>query len=469
MTGSTGPLVAELHLLTTILERLLESAPNGNVRKDQLEPLASRLRSAVGSLQTAASVAPAPPTETERPAGPKALHSFAPSRPTADDLHPHAAGKPTRSNFSAKKNHGAIARSSEAEQATAARRSAATRPSSLRVVPIPRLAPPSDRLLVSKEVIRVFTCTLYNALEAVAAVTEAASASILVKVGDEMVSVANVASKLTFPPKLNRRRCQESMDAEVLGSGVAINQRIDDPTSATHSVLIFPVYARGAIRSGRHRAMATLRLENKASGKKFFDAFDESLAFFASGLIGEIMTRVEIDWLENFFDPATQHIVAPFEPVRVTGLPFLRGPSAPRAGREELTTAKRADLASKIDSFAEEVLIERVTDPHLVEKATVTGLSVMPSLREVRNYVENVQDCWARNVTSNVNLMEDERDGQIELLALRRQLTQTHDSLTDRDERLRLYQLEGSDYKQEYRGIKKELDAYIQRRDKSIM
>lgn len=492
---SQAETAAELRLITTVLERLLQTSPTGHIRADQLDSIARRLRCAVNNLDSAGALPPLH-SVTETPANPSvaATSACAPSPSRFGDklrqVKPNKAkinrndGRtcplgPAASDVAAATPVAGATKAAEVKRESSktaavtnkdAHPRRAAKESSIRALPIARQTPPTNRLLVSKEVARVFTCTLYNVLESVASALEATTASIFVKVNDEMVSVANVAPRLSFPPKLNRHRCQDSLDAEVLGSGIAVNQAIHEPSTHSNSVLVFPVYPGGCYRTGRRHAMATVHVENKAGGKKFFDAVDESFLFFAAGIIGEIMSRVSMDWLENFFDPATQHVVAPFEPSRVSDFPLLQNAiRLPGDASDEAAADKHANLASRVDRFAEEVLVKRESLPHNLSKAAVSGLSVMPSLREVRNYIENVQDCWKRNVSSNVALMEDGRESQLEVRAIRRELERTQQRLAVCEEQLRLYQLDGSDYKQEYRDIKKELDTYIRKRDDVIM
>ncbi|KEG14208.1 hypothetical protein DQ04_00571030 [Trypanosoma grayi] len=354
-------------------------------------------------------------------------------------------------------------------RASSTKKFVVTKPSSISAFPVPRAKCPQGQLAVSKEVSRYLACTLYNILEGATRLLKASTAHIFVRKGDEMVSIANCSAKLSFPPQLVRHRCLGSADAEVLASGIAFNQHITDGSKTTSSLLIFPALARDPPFAG---ALAVVHVENKLQGSVTFDGADEGILLTAAQLVGELMSRFpQMDWIVNFYDPATQHILAPFEPRK--RVPMSRGMTSRDQQAFITETPNDAELNSdaiywrKVEEYESPLLIRREVLPRLAsQKPLAQGLSSVPTLREVDAYVENIHSCWKRSVSSNVALSEEERSNQIELKVARRELTRMKALYEDAAEQLRLYRLEGRDYEEEFRSIKGELDAYVRKRDK---
>ncbi|KPI88191.1 hypothetical protein ABL78_2695 [Leptomonas seymouri] len=189
---------------------------------------------------------------------------------------------------------------------------------------------------------------------------------------------------------------------------------------------------------------------------------------------GELMSRVpHFSWLNSFYDPATQHIIAPFVPYKPVNLSGAqRMPKAdksssesPKAGCEALP-ALVSRLAQKIDAHCTEVLIRRECLPSSNSKPFAPGVTHMPSLLEIQAYVDNLQSCWRKNMVENVDLLETDRNMQQDLKVARSELNTTRRQLAAANERLRLYELESKDYKYEYEALKTELNKYMNKLDR---
>lgn len=90
----------------------------------------------------------------------------------------------------------------------------------------------------------------------------------------------------------------------------------------------------------------------------------------------------------------------------------------------------------------------------------------MPSLLEIQAYVDNLQSCWKKNMTENVELLEADRGTQQDLKAIRSELGSTRRQLAAANEKLRLYELETKDYRQEYGALKSEFNTYMDKLDR---
>ncbi|KAH9582000.1 hypothetical protein LSM04_002318 [Trypanosoma melophagium] len=441
MTSTLNEQLEELRLLADILDTL--SKGDHPLRPDQVNPLTDRMRRATNVIENICSegkLTPKDLTEKERPRRADGLPNLSPQlRQSPGQLHATLTKKPV-----------------------------VTKPSSISAFPVPRDKVPQGYLAVSKEVSRCLACTLYNILEGATRLLKASSSHIFIRKDDEMISIANCSAKLSFPPQLVRHRCLGSLDAEVLGSGIALNQQIADTSRVTSSLLIFPVF----LRDPSSDAVAVVHVENKYRGSAGFDGSDEGILLTTAQLIGGLMSRFpQMDWVKNFYDPVTQHILAPFEPQQKISI------SREKTTRDRQVfvteTPQGGDVASdtaywkKIEEYEPPLMIRREVLPRLSsQKALAQGLSVVPTLREVDAYVANMHGCWQRSISSNVTLSEEECSNQIELKKMRRELARVKALYDEAEEQLRLYRLEGRDYTEEFRSIKAELDSYVRKRDK---
>lgn len=436
----------EVALVANILEKLLGSSPDGTIRKDQVDPLISRLRIASQSV----------------------ARTF------------------KKSNVVEKEPKGGADTFLEEDVEEKKTKLANKKPSSVQAKRVPRAAVPKERVRISKEVYHAITCSLYNILESCATLTAAASATVFIRVGEEMVSIANVAQRLTFPPQLVRHHCLGSDDAEVLGSAIGLNRRTQDVSRGSASVLIFPLRR---LKDGcKGKGIGTLHLQNKFDGEGTFTTDDEVIALVCSLFVGELMSRIDdLSWVDNFYDPITQHILAPFTPLKKVTLPPVNVPPLPprsnsssRVGSAS-SSQKKAPLSSaaieskllrKMNQFGEEFMIRRDLDgaqQHEPQRKQNTSSLEMPTLREVKSYMDNMQDCWKKSVSANVSLKEDDRSTQIEVKVLRRQLREAETKLAQATERLRLYELQGKDYSKEYAEMRREVQMYAENRDTLLM
>ncbi|EPY26806.1 hypothetical protein AGDE_11082 [Angomonas deanei] len=270
-----------------------------------------------------------------------------------------------------------------------------------------------------------------------------------------MLSIANVGVNLSFPPQLVHHNCLGSVDTDVLSSGISLNRAIcNGAHSGAVPLLIFPIYPKHLLQQVCETPIAVLHLEKRLGDS--FTAVDETFCYSASNLIGEMLSRVNgMEWTDHFYDPVTQHIVAPFAPTKLAKLPKLA-----TAGTKE------ADLLRKIEATAPEVLIRRDVLPASASgKSLIQGLSATPTLREVSVYLENMQNSWRKGITSTVDMTEEERSMAAELKVVRHQLKTTETQLTKANEQLRLYQLNTDDYKSEYGHLRNELTNYMSERD----
>ncbi|EAN83624.1 hypothetical protein C3747_7g133 [Trypanosoma cruzi] len=431
----------ELRLVAVILDTL--SNTEQGLRPDQVVPLTVRIRRAVDIIETAC-------------AGRKPNLS---KNSGEKDRFKRADGLP--------KLTPQVRKSLISCSLTLPQKPTVTKPSSISVFPVPREKPPQGQLAVSKEVSRCLACSLYNILEGSTRLLKATSAHIFVRKDDEMVSIANCAARLTFPPELVRHKCLGSLDADVLASGIALNQQISDGSKTNSSLLIFPVFASD---QNSQMAVAVVHVENKFSGSVPFNNEDEGILLTTARLIGGLMSRFpQMDWRTKFYDPVTQHILAPFVPRKRIPMTREKTSFGQQAFITETSTdADHSDVMywRKIEECEFPRLIRRETLPRLdSQKPLAQGLSTTSSLREVGAYIENMHSCWKRSISSNVRFSEEERSNQIELKVLRRELTRVKVLYAELEEKLRLYQLEGREYEEEFRVIKGEIDSYLRRRD----
>ncbi|RNF11838.1 hypothetical protein TraAM80_00672 [Trypanosoma rangeli] len=443
MTSELDEQLDELKLLADIIDTL--SSTEQGLRPDQMVPLTLRLRRAVDIIATTFSDQK---TCIQKRFGEKERPRRADGLPELTQQVKHSLGMPPL---------------------VSTRKPVVTRPSSISAYPVPREKAPQGHLVISKEVSRCLACTLYNILEGSTRLLKASFAHIFVRKDDEMISIANCAAHLSFPPQLVRHKCLGSLDADVLGSGIALNQHIADGSKTTSSLLIFPVFASDP---PSQRALAVVHVENKLQGSAPFNNEDEAILLTTTQLIGGLMSCFpQMDWIKRFYDPVTQHILAPFVPRKKN--PLSRERTAGNQHSFITETVIDADYSSdaiyfkKIEECEVPRLIRRDAFPRLAtQKPLAEGLSATPSLREVAAYIENMHSCWSRTVSSNVKFSEEERFNQVELKALRRELVRIKALYAEVEEQLRLYRLEGQDYEEEFRGIRGELDAYLRRRDK---
>lgn len=340
------------------------------------------------------------------------------------------------------------------------------KPSSVRVAQVARDAAPVSAAAASREIARNISIAIYNVLESVANLTHAASAHLYLRIGDEMVSITNVSQKLNFPPKLVRQGCQGSIAAGVMASGIAVNQRHLEPGRQLASALVFPLRSTFNTLGEHSASIGAIQLSNKGGGGGNtcgFTEVDENVANIASVLIGEMLGKFPgVDWTEFFYDPITQHMVAPFVP---------RGQSTARLVDDEATVfitaadaLTRKPLVEAVDSFVPPQLIRRVTLPLTSAAPTaslITGLGAAPSLREVDTYLSNLHDCWRKSVELNVQQSHSERSKTKEMKALREDLNVHRAKCAKIEEELRLHTLDSNDYHREYSSLKQELDAYL--------
>lgn len=463
----------ELKLIVNILNRLSNTADG--IRPDQIKPVIERLNKASEGLEKIQMPVKRPPREEQH------LNRSVPV------VHGSLSGDPGALGNISKINRSSIFQG--APQVPA--KPMITKPSSVKALPVPRNKPPSDSVKISKEVAQVLTSSLYNIVESTTSLLRAGSCSIFIRQEDEMVSIVNVSRKLTFPPQLIRHRTVGSFDAEVLGSGIALNQRVSDGSQSTASMLIFPIFPMANTHEKKGQAIATFHVENKLQGMTSFDERDESILYFATCLVGELMSRVpQMDWISNFYDPITQHIVCPFKPAAILALPSIckapdqqtppegkktkkaRIRSNPVSTTTTLSTENTRDRSSplspdvvkEIENCITNLLIKRESLPETAKQPTV-GLVQLPTLREVRSFLDNIEECWKESVASSVSLTESDREIQMEVRRLRFALEQAQQQHRDALEKLRLYELGTPDYQQEYKEMRSELEAYLKKQE----
>ncbi|CUG91201.1 Hypothetical protein, putative [Bodo saltans] len=341
------------------------------------------------------------------------------------------------------------------------------KPSSIRVAQVSREQAPTSSAAISKDVGKYVSAAIYNVLESVANLTGASSAHVFLREGSEMVSIANVGQKLSFPPKLVRQSCQGSLAAGVMSSGIAVNQRVLEASnrSLSTSTLAFPVRSRfgGGVNNP---ILGVVQVNNKHGGPGCFSEVDENVVNIAGTFIGELMSKFPIDWSDAFYDPITQHKMAPFAPrgygnmrlhdkeatIFITSEKHSSGDASSHTGRP---------LAEVLDTFVPPQLISRVTLPLVQTTGGPVGLGAAPSLREVDTYMENLHDCWRRSVELNVSHSQSDRTKGKELKQLREDLNHHRTRCAKVEEELRLHTLDSDDYNKEYATLKQELDNYL--------
>lgn len=334
------------------------------------------------------------------------------------------------------------------------------KPSSVRVAQIARDTPPPTSTGVNREIAKNVAASLYNVLETLTILTQSSSAHVFVRVGDEMVSIVNVGVKLSFPPKLNRHNCQGSIASGVMASGVAINQRVMEPGRPITGMLVFPI--RKKIGGGAEApTIGVLQMHNKYGGPGVFTEVDENILNIGSSIIGDMLSKFPIEWTESFYDPITQHIVAPFVPKGANSL-RLEDPEGTIFITATDPSAGKKPLVEALDSFVSPQLIRRIVLPlsQNNEKAPV-GLGAAPSLKEVDAYLNNLHDCWRKSVEMNINQTQLERQRSKEMKQLRDDLKVHKSKHAEVEEELRLHTLDSDDYRREYSTLKQELDEYL--------
>lgn len=430
----------EICLVASIIDRLL--AANDSLRADQLAPLSKRLRVAAGRL-----------TQGFQPTQSGLNYSFAArSADVADGVA--GAARPPATKLPPAKSPPPRVPASQKEGKKSASAGSPQR---------------HTKIFVSREVSQAMCCSLYNLLEGTARLLRASHAHIYVKRGDDVFSIANVSRKLVFPPRQLHHRCLGNANAEVLGSSIALNRHIHEAERKS-SVLIFPVYSQNEVSGEPRVPIATLHVERKDFAFAPFDETDECMMYFASHFCGELMSRIpQLDLLEAYYDPSTQHIVAPFEPFSPVSLPPMSRLGASTFGGLDSQSPEEAEYAAralkqmrrKMNARNAEILVRRESLPAANSKPFAPGVTHMPSLLEIQAYVENLQSCWKKNLSENVDLLEQDRGTQQDLKTMRAELAATRRQLAAAADRLRLYELEASDYKAEYGAMKSELNAYM--------
>lgn len=450
----------ELKLICRILDKL--SDHSNVIRRDQVEPLMTRLSRASENLLK---IKPNEIKEIKEIDNSKSAAVIA----GTDASCASSSGKVGKSvsTASIKTRPKVISKSSR-----------------MKALPIPRSPIPSDPVRISKEVAQSFTTSLYNLVEGTTCLLRAASCSVYVRQGDEMISIVNVRKKLSFPPQLERHRVVGSNDAEVLGSGIALNQRVSDGSKGGTSVLIFPIFSVPNLHTKKGPPIATIHVENKLQGLSSFDDLDESIVFLSSCLIGELMSRVpQMDWISNFYDPITQHIVSPFIPAVLLSLPSVKSHSLDeRETRKKtvkisaclgtLTTENTRDKSSPlnltvvnaVENYIPQQLIKRESLP-ITGKSPSCGLLQLPTPREVKSFLENIEECWKDSVTASVNLTETDRGLHMEVRRLRLALENLERLYSTATKKLRLYELNTADYQQEFKEMKAEFEAYARNQE----
>ncbi|KAG5489929.1 hypothetical protein JKF63_00046 [Porcisia hertigi] len=326
-----------------------------------------------------------------------------------------------------------------------------------------------SNLFISSEVSQPVCCSLYNVLEGATRLLRASHGHIFVKRGDDMYSIANVSRKLTFPPSQVHHRCLGSADTEVLGSTIALNRHIDE-VGRKCAILIFPIYNKLPVDNEPGEPVATIHVERKEHAFAPFNKSDECTLYFASLFCSELMSRIpQLNFLESFYDPSTQHIIAPFEPyspvpmpsLKSGGSPMARGPGKRFTDEPEYAAHAVSQLTRKMNTFSSHIMIRRESLPSSNMKPFAPGMTHMPSLLEIQAYVDSLQSCWKKNMVDNVDLLELDRGSQQELKLARSELAATRRQLAAANDKLRLYELNGCDYKLEYSAMKAELNAYM--------
>ncbi|CAJ1993413.1 hypothetical protein conserved [Leishmania donovani] len=431
----------EICLVANIIDRLL--AANGSLRADELEPLTKRLRVAAGELSR---------IDQESQSGP-VLSPFSRNIDGAEGIGGGGRRGPSKLQLSKSLTPLTATR----KQIRGCRSFSAT---------CKKMGDP--KVFVSSEISQSVCCSLYNLLEGTTRLLRGSHGHIFVKRGVDMFSIANVSRKLAFPPPQVHHRCLGSADAEVLGSSIALNRNVDE-VGRKSAVLIFPVH-KLLPEGGPGEPIATIHVERREHVFFPFSESDEYTLYFASLFCGELMSRIpQINFLETFYDPSTQLIIAPFEPHCPVVLPPIERGMVPMRGEtgkqasENPEYAARAvsQLSRKISARAPEILIHRESRPTHNTKPFAPGVTHMPSLLEIKAYVENLQSCWKKNMLDNVDLLELDRGTQQDLKVARSELAATRRELAATADRLRLYELDAWDYKLEYGAMKSELDAYM--------
>ncbi|GET93115.1 hypothetical protein, conserved [Leishmania tarentolae] len=431
----------EICLVANIIDRLLET--NGRLRADELEPLTKRLRVAAVELSR---------IDYQSHSGP----ALSPFSRNADGVEGIGGG----SRQGTSKLH--LSKSPTPSGATRKQ---------IRRSQIPSAACSkvgNSKVLISSEVSQSICCTLYNLLEGATRLLRASHGHIFVKRGDDMFSIANVSRKLAIPPPQVHHRCVGSADAEVLGSSIALNRHVDE-VGRKSAVLIFPIHTP-LREGGAGETIATIHVERREHVFAPFSESDECILYLTSLFCGELMSRIpQINFLETFYDPSTQLIIAPFEPYRPVVLPpvesrvvsTLGGTGKQFSETPEYAARAISQMKRKIGMCGPEILIRRERHPTSSTKPLAPGVAHMPSLLEIKAYVENLQSCWKKNMLDNVDLLELDRGTQMDLKIARKELAVTRCKLAAATDKLRLYELDASDYKREYGAMKSELDAYM--------
>lgn len=441
----------EICLVASIIDKLLDT--NEALRADQLLPLTRRLRSAADAI---AAIDGTATTAT--------LTTLSPLMKAPRNVDIVGVVSKVSGGRGVRKPQGALgsARSPVRQKVGPSKQSPAPASSEAG----------APQLHVSSEVSRSFCCSLYNILEGAVTLLRASHGHIFVKKKDEMASIANVSQKLVFPPQQVHYRCMGNADAEVLGSSIALNRFTED-ASKKSALLVFPIFA--CDRSCQSRtAIATIHVERREHVFEPFNNTDECTLYFAAMFCGELMSRVpHLDWLDSFFDPTTQHIVAPFVPYKPVTLPGIQrsvnkcdGAAEAASPGNDTRPAIVSQLTDKIDAQGTQVLIRRESLPSRHSKPFAPGVIHMPSLLEIQAYVDNLQSCWKKNMTENVELLEADRGTQQDLKAIRSELGSTRRQLAAANEKLRLYELETKDYRQEYGALKSEFNTYMDKLDR---
>ena len=262
--------------------------------------------------------------------------------------------------------------------------------------------------------------SVYMLLESLTYSARAERGSVLLNNGkksDELQAIAVVGNAGV---RSNSTRVPVSVGTAggVYASGIAVNQAVSTAEKTeeriqqlrntskfkTHCMLCFPIPSLNGPET-----VGVVQLLNKNRGLDSFTNDDEHLCYAATRLLSYLLKRYPVDWQNQQFNPSNIHSVIPWE-VPVS-----------QSAKQVPSTVSKHEARRLI--FRTNVSGQYVRQKLLMGDSDCTQpLGPCVTLKEVDSYIQNLEECWRRSVTLNIDY-EREQDGKLFQMRTMREAT----------------------------------------------
>eukprot|EP01065_Artemidia_motanka_P024583 TRINITY_DN29446_c0_g1_i2.p1 TRINITY_DN29446_c0_g1~~TRINITY_DN29446_c0_g1_i2.p1 ORF type:complete len:536 (+),score=142.11 TRINITY_DN29446_c0_g1_i2:97-1704(+) len=300
-------------------------------------------------------------------------------------------------------------------------------------------------------------------LEAVAWNTGAHKASLQLhsgsRGGSDLVTVAAIGYQ-GLRKGQGRVAVSRAASGTVQTTGIALNQSSKDRTDAEGqsaarpdeedgpwndrvcSLLAFPVS-----RPGNAEVIGVVQMVNKAQGASFTSA-DEHVVHAAIPLISYLIDRYPVNWSDPGYEPATTW-EGPPPPSKL--LPPVIGT---HSGRQLIYRGGQSG--------------QYVRERQLVDCDTqAEALGPCATLREVDDYLRNLERCWRRSVALSIDF-EGQNEEKLSLLrGMRDEVRSTKLKSKALEEELTVHTMDVSEYRLQYDRIRADLQGLLDSKNDS--